>query len=157
MFGPDLGETARRLAVVEHASGAEAASGIRVRYLLRVRRPSASGAGTCGDGRVADSSARRTLRAAGHEDMKPVRPLTFAGAFPVGRGHPTPAEMLSRDERDRYLIAAADRFYVGVSDNSAAADLVTKLSLYRATAWHNDGPEALCPARHRGTIREFSG
>ncbi|MET3992140.1 hypothetical protein ABID65_003788 [Bradyrhizobium sp. S3.9.2] len=87
--------------------------------------------------------------------MKPVRPLTFAGAFPVGRGHPTPAEMLSRDERDRYLIAAADRFYVGVSDNSAAADLVTKLSLYRATAWHNDGPEALCPARHRGTIREF--
>ena len=87
--------------------------------------------------------------------MKPVGPSTFAGAFPIGRGHPTPAVMLSRDERDRYLIAAADRFYIGVSDNSAAADLVTKLSLYRATAWHNDGPEALCPHRHRGTIREF--
>lgn len=89
--------------------------------------------------------------------MKPVRPSTLAGAFPVGRGHPTPAEMLSRDERDRYLIAAADRFYIGVSDNSAAADLVTKLSLYRATAWQRDRDcdEALCPHRHRGAIREF--
>ena len=32
----DVGETARRLAVVEHASGAEAASGIGLWYLLRV-------------------------------------------------------------------------------------------------------------------------
>jgi hypothetical protein len=87
--------------------------------------------------------------------MKPHRPSVFAGAFPVGRGHPTPAEMLSRDERDRYLVEAADRFYVGVSDNSAAADLVVKLARYRETAWRNDGAEALCPHRHRGTIREF--
>lgn len=87
--------------------------------------------------------------------MKQDRPPTFAGAFPIGPGHPTPAEMLSRDERNRYLIAAADEFCVGMSDNAAAADLVAKLSLYRATAWRNDGPEALCPARHRGTIREF--
>ncbi|MET4518123.1 hypothetical protein [Bradyrhizobium sp. I1.7.5] len=89
--------------------------------------------------------------------MKPVRPSTFLGAFPGGRGHPTPAEMLSRDERDRYLIAAADRYCVGLSDNAAADVLVAKLSLYRVTAWQRDRDceEALCPHRHRGTIREF--
>ena len=61
--------------------------------------------------------------------MKPHRASAFAGAFPVGRGHPTPAEMLSRDERDRYLIAAADRYCVGMSDNAAADFLIAKLSL----------------------------
>ncbi|MET4624948.1 hypothetical protein AB7Z32_21355 [Bradyrhizobium sp. 482_C4_N1_1] len=87
--------------------------------------------------------------------MKPHRPSTFAGAFPVGRGHPTPAAMLSRDERDRYLIAAADRYCIGLSDNEAADILVARLTRFRETAWRNDGPEALCPPRHRGTIREF--
>ncbi|MET4179477.1 hypothetical protein ABIB94_001569 [Bradyrhizobium sp. JR7.2] len=89
--------------------------------------------------------------------MKPVRPSTFLGAFPVGRGHPTPAEMLSRDERDRYLIAAADRYCVGLSDNAAADFLLAKLSLYRETAWqrNRDCDEALCPRQHRNTIREF--
>ncbi|MET4034515.1 hypothetical protein ABIB94_008422 [Bradyrhizobium sp. JR7.2] len=89
--------------------------------------------------------------------MKPVRPSTFAGAFPVGRGHPTPAEMLSRDERDRYLIAAADKYCARLSDNAAAELLVAKLSLYRVTAWQRDRDcdEALCPLRHRNTIREF--
>ena len=87
--------------------------------------------------------------------MKPHRLSTFAGAFPVGRGHPTPAAMLSRDERDRYLIAAADRYCIGLSDNAAAEFLIAKLSLYRATAWQRDRDEALCPQRHRGTIREF--
>ena len=87
--------------------------------------------------------------------MKPHRPSTFAGAFPVGRGHPTPQAMLSRDERDRYLIAAADRYCVSMSDNAAADYLCAKLSLYRATAWQNDRTEALCPSRHRNTLREF--
>ncbi|MGY4294230.1 hypothetical protein ACVWXN_002325 [Bradyrhizobium sp. i1.4.4] len=89
--------------------------------------------------------------------MKPVRPSTFAGAFPVGRGHPTPAEMLSRDERDRYLIAAADKYCARLSDNAAAELLVAKLSLYRVTAWQRDRDcdEVLCPLRHRNTIREF--
>lgn len=89
--------------------------------------------------------------------MKPVRPSIFAGAFPVGRGHPTPAEMLSRDERDKYLVEAADRYCIGLSYNAAAAVLIAKLSLYRATAWQRDRDcdEALCPPRHRGTIREF--
>jgi hypothetical protein len=65
--------------------------------------------------------------------------------------------MLSRDERDRYLIAAADRYCIGRSDNSAADYLCAKLRLFRATAWRRDRDcdEALCPARHRGTIREF--
>jgi hypothetical protein len=89
--------------------------------------------------------------------MKPHRKSTFAGAFPVGRGHPTPAAMLSRDERDRYLIAAADRYCIGLSDNAAAEFLVAKLGLYRATAWQRDRDcdEAFCPHRHRGTIREY--
>jgi hypothetical protein len=89
--------------------------------------------------------------------MRLVRPSTFTGVFPVGRGHPTPAEMLSRDERDRYLIAAADRYCVGLSDNAAADFLLAKLSLYRETAWQRDRDceEALCPPRHRNTIREF--
>ncbi len=63
--------------------------------------------------------------------------------------------MLSRDERDRYLIAAADHYCVGLSDNAAADYLLAKLGLYRATAWQRDRAEALCPARQRGTIREF--
>ena len=87
--------------------------------------------------------------------MKPHRPSIFTGAFPVGRGHPTPAEMLSRDERDRYLVEAADRYCVGMSDNAAADYLVAGLTRFRETAWRNDGAEALCPPRHRGTIREF--
>jgi hypothetical protein len=60
--------------------------------------------------------------------MKPDCGSIFS-SFPVGRGHPTPAEMLSRDERDRYLIAAADRYCVGMSDNAAADFLIAKLSL----------------------------
>ena len=88
--------------------------------------------------------------------MRPHRPSTFVGAFPVGRGHPTPAEMLSRDERNRYLIAAADRFCVGISDNAAADFLFAGLARYRETAWQRkDYAEALCPARHRGRIEEF--
>jgi hypothetical protein len=87
--------------------------------------------------------------------MKPHRPSTFAGAFPVGRGHPTPAEMLSRNERDRYLVECADRYCIGLSDNAAAEFLVAGLTRFRETAWRSDGREALCPARHRGTIREF--
>lgn len=83
------------------------------------------------------------------------RPPTFASAFPVGAGHPTPAEMLSRNERDRYLIAAADRYCVGMSDNSTADYLVVRLARYRATAWLREGPETRCPARHRGSITEF--
>ena len=87
--------------------------------------------------------------------MKPHRASAFAGAFPVGRGHPTPAEMLSRDERDRYLVEAADRYCIAMSDNAAADYLLVRLAGYRETAWRKDGAEALCPARHRGSITEF--
>jgi hypothetical protein len=87
--------------------------------------------------------------------MKPHRPSAFAGALPVGRGHPTPAQMLSRDERDRYLVEAADRYCIGMSDNAAADYLLVRLARYRETAWREDYAHALCPARHRGTIREF--
>jgi len=87
--------------------------------------------------------------------MKPHRPSIFAGAFPVGAGHPTPAEMLSRDERDRYLIAAADRYCVGMSDNAAADYLLVRLARYHETAWRKEYADALCPARHRGSITEL--
>ncbi|MDE5465224.1 hypothetical protein [Bradyrhizobium sp. CSS354] len=87
--------------------------------------------------------------------MKPHRPSTFAGAFPVGRGHPTPAAMLSRDERDRFLVECADRYCVSMSDNAAAEFLIAKLSLFRATAWQRDRDEALCPQRYRNTLREY--
>jgi hypothetical protein len=87
--------------------------------------------------------------------MKPHRPSAFAGALPVGAGHPTPAQMLSRDERDRYLVEAADRYCIGMSDNAAADYLLVRLARYRETAWRKDGVEALCPARHRGSITEF--
>jgi hypothetical protein len=88
-------------------------------------------------------------------DMKPDRGSTFADAFPVGAGHPTPAEMLSRDERDRYLIAAADQYCSGMSDNAAADYLLGRLARYAETAWRKEYAEALCPARHRGTISEL--
>jgi beta-lactamase class A len=44
-----------------------------------------------------------------------------------------------------------------MSDNAAADLLIAKLSLYRATAWQRDRDcdEALCPLRHRGSIREL--
>jgi hypothetical protein len=87
--------------------------------------------------------------------MKQHRPSIFADAFPVGAGHPTPAEMLSRDERDRYLIAAADRYCIGMSDNAAADYLVVRLARYAETAWRKEYAEALCPARHRGIITEL--
>jgi hypothetical protein len=63
--------------------------------------------------------------------------------------------MLSRNERDRYLVEAADRYCIGMSDNAAADYLVVRLARYRETAWREDYVHALCPARHRGTIREF--
>lgn len=77
-----------------------------------------------------------------------------ASAWVPGPGHRTPADMLSRDERDRYLRAAADRYCIGMSDNAAADYLSVRLKRYRETAWQRDRAEALCPPRHRGTIRE---
>ena len=65
------------------------------------------------------------------------------------------ANMLARDERDHFLRAAADRYCVGMSDRAAAAMLYTKLRRYREGAWRRDRAEALCPARHRGTINEL--
>ncbi|CUU17585.1 hypothetical protein CDS [Bradyrhizobium sp.] len=55
------------------------------------------------------------------------------------------------------MIAAADKYCARLSDNAAAELLVAKLSLYRVTAWQRDRDcdEALCPLRHRNTIREF--
>ena len=87
--------------------------------------------------------------------MKPHPPASFVSSFPIGRGCPTPRAMLARNERDRYLIAAADRFCIGQSDNAAADYLLVRLARYRETAWREDYAHALCPARHRGTIREF--
>jgi hypothetical protein len=82
--------------------------------------------------------------------MKPLRhPLV------PGPGHRTPTTMLAIDERDRYLRAAADRFCAGMSDRGAGAMLRTKLMLYRSGAWRRDACEALCPPRHRGTIKEL--
>jgi hypothetical protein len=85
--------------------------------------------------------------------MKPVRPSTFADAFPIGAGHPTPAEMLSRDERDRYLREAAT-FYPGCGDREIARQLRKALLTYRARAWRRDQNEALCPVRYRGTLKQ---
>jgi hypothetical protein len=87
--------------------------------------------------------------------MRPHPPPSFVSEFPVGAGHPTPQAMLSRDERDRFLVAAADRYCIGLSDNAAAEYLVVRLTRYRETAWRKDCAEAQCPARHRGTITEF--
>lgn len=87
--------------------------------------------------------------------MKPTPPPSFVSTFTIGAGHPTPAEMLSRDERDRFLLTAADRFCIGQSDNAAADFLIAGLERYRATAWRKDGAEALCPRRHRGHVTEF--
>lgn len=125
--------------------------------VCRERRASATGTGASGNGSSAGCRAGWTARAAGDAPMEPHRPSAFAGAFPVGRGHPTPTEMLSRDERDRYLIAAADRYCIGLSDNAAADVLVAKLRLYRETARQRDCDcdEARCPPRHRNTIREY--
>lgn len=82
--------------------------------------------------------------------MKPIRhPLVF------GAGHRTPATLLAIDERDRYLVEAADRFCVGMSDNAAAHYLLAGLTRFRETAWLNDDAEAACPSRHRGSVREF--
>jgi hypothetical protein len=84
-------------------------------------------------------------------DMKPLRhPMV-----PDGRGRRTPVTLLLLSERDHYLRAAADRFCVGMSDRAAAAMLHEKLSRYRLSAWRRDASEALCPARHRGTITEL--
>lgn len=63
--------------------------------------------------------------------------------------------MLSRDERDRYLREAADRFYIGMSDRQAAAFLRAKLMRYREGSWRRDASENLCPVRHGGTITEL--
>jgi hypothetical protein len=87
--------------------------------------------------------------------MRPVRPTAFAGAFPVGAGHRTPATLLAIDERDRYLREAADRFCIGMKDRPAAAMLHSKLLLYRSGAWRRDESENLCPTRHKGTINEL--
>jgi hypothetical protein len=82
--------------------------------------------------------------------MKPIRhPLA------PGPGHRTPQTLLALDERDRYLREAADRFLPGMKDRPAAAMLHTKLARYRETAFERERSEALCPARHRGTITEW--
>jgi hypothetical protein len=86
-------------------------------------------------------------------DMKTHRPSIFAGGFPVGRGHPTPAEMLSRDERDRYLRESAT-FYRGCTDREVARQLCKALLIYRAGAWRRDQNENLCPVRHRGKLKQ---
>jgi hypothetical protein len=97
----------------------------------------------------------RVLLVTEGSDMKPHQASAFAGALPVGAGHRTPADMLSRNERDHFLREAARRHCVGMSDRQAAAWLHTKLSRYRENAFRRDRSEALCPARHRGTITEL--
>lgn len=42
-----------------------------------------------------------------------------------------------------------------MSDRQAALLLHSKLDRYRSGAWRRDKTEALCPARHRGTVTEF--
>ena len=90
------------------------------------------------------------------EAMRPHRASAFADATPVdGRGRRSPGDVLARAVRDHLLRIAADRFCAGMSDRAAAKHLHTKLSRYRAGAWRRDRSEALCPARHRGTVNEL--
>jgi hypothetical protein len=72
-----------------------------------------------------------------------------------GRGHRTPATLLSLSERDHFLRAAVDHHCTGMSDRAAAAMLHAKLARYREGAWRRDRVEALPPPRHRGTITEL--
>jgi hypothetical protein len=151
VFGLDVGEAARRLVAVERASGGEAASGIGMRCLLRVRRPSASGT----DGGIADGGARWKARTAGPA-MKSVRTIEVMRAEPVdARGRRPPADVLARAVRDHLLRVAAARFCVGMRDRPAASFLRTKLIRYHQGAWRRDRVEVQCPARHRGTINEL--
>jgi hypothetical protein len=88
--------------------------------------------------------------------MKPITHAELTHAVPVdGRAHRSPQTMLFIDERDHYLREAANRFCIGMSDRAAATLLRIKLARYREGAWRRDRSEALCPARHRGSITEF--
>jgi hypothetical protein len=87
--------------------------------------------------------------------MRPY-PSVFADAAPVdGRGRRSNQTLLALSERDRYLRAAADCYCTGMSGRQAAKMLHTKLARFREGAWRRDRSEALCPARHRGTIAEL--
>jgi hypothetical protein len=80
-----------------------------------------------------------------------VRPLRHPIVC-AGPGKRSPADMLSRDERDHYLREAARLYCVGMSGREAGAWLQTRLARYRAGAWQRDRVEALCPPRLAGRI-----
>ena len=85
--------------------------------------------------------------------MRLVRATEFTHAVAVDRrGHRSLADMLSRDERDRYLIEAARLHCAGMSDRAAAAMLHMKLSRYREGGWRRERSEALCPPRLAGRV-----
>jgi hypothetical protein len=86
--------------------------------------------------------------------MKPVRHASLADAVPFqrGAGHRTPATLLLIDERDRYLIEAADRFCIGMKDRPAAHHIRTALLRYQTCAWRRDRADLTCPARHAGSL-----
>jgi hypothetical protein len=86
--------------------------------------------------------------------MKPQRPSIIAGAFPVGPGHPTPVEMLSRNERDRYLREAVAFYPPGCGDREIARQLRKALLIYRAGPWRRDQNESLCPVQYRGSLKQ---
>ena len=85
--------------------------------------------------------------------MKLVRATEFTHAVVVDRrGHRTPADMLSRDERNYYLREAARLHCAGMSDRQAASHLHTKLARYQQGGWRRDRSENLCPPRLAGRI-----
>lgn len=88
--------------------------------------------------------------------MKPVRTADLTNVVPVdGRGKRSNETLLRIDERGHFFREAARRCCVGMRNRPAAAFLRTKLARYREGAWRRDRVEALCPARHRGTVTEM--
>jgi hypothetical protein len=154
LFRAALEQAECRTASAQHANGGQTDIGQRLRYLQLVRRASAAGPGAGSNSSVAGSGAGRQLRSAGDAAMKPQRPSSFVSAFPIGRGHPTPAEMVSRAERDRYLREAAAFYPRDCADREVALQLRKALLIYRAGSWRRDQNEALCPVQYQGTLKQ---
>ncbi len=123
----------------------------RHRVLHRVREVGARSARRSANESAEALDAGRQLRG----PMKPVRTIELTSAAPLdGRGQRSPGDVVARSVRDHFLREAARRHCAGMSERAAAAMLRSKLGRYREGGWRRDRSEALCPARHRGTIIE---
>lgn len=60
--------------------------------------------------------------------------------------------LLRIDERNRYLIQAAQQFYPGLSHREVARQLFVRLSRFREGSWRRYRTDALCPVRLVGRL-----